>query len=85
MKSTVTLPADITPDMSEHEDTNGEINPPTGDLADLARNVGMQTGPNVASTPAGDSNGGACPKTKKNKGVGKGCSGLSGPPPPRRK
>ena len=78
------MEADVTPDMSEQEDNNAEVNPPRGDLADLACNVGMQPVPLVA-TPAGDSNGGACAKTKKNKGVGKGCSGLSGPPPPRRK
>ena len=76
------MDGDETPVMSEHEDTSDGITEPTGNLADLARNVGMQpaNGPATATSTSG-----AKPKTKKNKGVRKGCSGSSGPPPPRRK
>ena len=67
------LPGDVTPVMSE--DDTSAVPTSTDDLAELAGNVGMQSQPAEKTNP---STSGARPK--KNKGVGKGCSGSSGPP-----
>ena len=68
VKPTVSLPGDATPEMSGAESDQEETQA-TGDLAELSANVGVPT----ASKP----------KKGKNKGVGKGCSGSSGPPTKR--
>ena len=83
MKPTVTLQLDKTPPMSEEEEENDSTPAPTGDLAELSQNVGLVIVPSQGSTSAQ----GNAPvkKTNKNKGVGKGCSGSSGPPLKRRR
>ena len=73
----MSLPGDRTPEFSDVEDVGTQQ--PTGDLADLSRNVGLQ--------PTGDegTSNGVSTKPKKNKGVGKGSSGSSGPPQNRKR
>ena len=71
------MPGDETPEMSQEDDSAN--NAPTGDLAILARNVGL--GDTSSSAQARDNT----RKTNKNKGVGKGCSGSSGPAPKRKR
>ena len=78
VKPTVTLPADDSPQLSQQE-SEGTLEP-TGDLAELSQNVGLTAG-RPATTSQKESN---TRKTNKNKGVGKGCSWSSGPPPKRR-
>ena len=79
VKPTVSMPGDVTPDLSQDDDDTNEDQAPTGDLAVLAHNVGMQQLQQPVQQVMSSSSG-ARPKTKKNKGVGKGCSGSSGPP-----
>ena len=74
------MPSDVTPQLSD--DDAQEVNQPTGDLAELARNVGLQQPSQAASTTAGTGTGA---KPKKNKDVGKGVSGSSGPPTRKRR
>ena len=60
--------------MSKDEENEEPL--PTGDLAELSCNVGLQQSTQGSSIATGA-------KPKKNKGIGKGCSGSSGPPAPR--
>ena len=73
VKPTVALAGDVTPDISDAELSDDQQVAPTGDLADLLVNVGV-----TAQNSKGPNK-----KKGKNKGVGKGCSGSSGPPPKR--
>ena len=84
MKPTVTFPDDKTPDdgMSSEE----EQAEPIGDIAELTARVSENAV--VPSNQAQEPGSSARVRvfgTKKNKGVGKGCSGSSGPPAPKRK
>ena len=67
------LATDVTPELSDAEQADDEDVLPTGDLADLSANVGATAHASKGPTK----------KKGKNKGIGKGCSGSSGPPPKR--
>ena len=76
------MEGDITPELLLSEDE--EIAPPVGDIAELTARVSER-----ASTPGKFADPPTSARTRvftsqKNKGVGKGCSGSSGPPAKRK-
>ena len=70
---------------SSDEDDNGPV-PPVGDIADLTASVSKNAAvPRVREADGPTNFARVCVyTTKKNKGIGKGTSGSSGPPPKRK-
>ena len=78
------MEGDKTPDYVMSEDDNSQA--PMGDIADLTAMVSENASLPEARQPSVPSSARLRIYTsKKNKGIGKGISGSSGPPPPKRK
>ena len=78
------MPGDITPELVSEEDDN-VTEEPVGDIAELTMRVSEHaaTPGKLASQPTSARV--RVFSSQKNKGVGKGCSGSSGPPPAKKK
>ena len=78
VKPVVSLPGDVTPDPSE-EEASDEDNPPVGDIAELTQRVQTTAASQNEASQSSARVRIFTTKKPKNKGVGKGQSGSSGP------